>query len=84
MIDFEIDNDPRLTRIVSDPTVLGGKPVIRGKRVPVSFILHVVAHGYSIERIVDAYPIVNTDDVRAALRYAEGLSSRTSVPSLKR
>ncbi len=69
-------------RVVSDATILAGKPVVAGTRIPVSLILNVLAHGYDVERILAAYPILTADDVKAALLYsAEFLSGGTSNPA---
>jgi uncharacterized protein (DUF433 family) len=57
-------------RIVTDPLVCSGKPVIRGTRVMVRNILGMVAGGYTPERIVQAYPELSPKDVSAALEYA--------------
>lgn len=57
-------------RIVSDPAILGGKPIIRGTRLSVEFILELVASGASRDDIVRAYPQVTTEDVEEAIRYA--------------
>ncbi len=54
-------------RIVVSPDVLVGKPVIKGTRIPVSLILNLLAHGYTTERIIAAYPDLAADDVRAAI-----------------
>ena len=61
---------PDLDRLQVDPGVMGGKPVVRDTRVPVSVILNVMAHGYTPERVVEAYPSLALDDVRAALYLA--------------
>jgi len=47
-----------------------GKPVIRGTRVPVEILLRKLAEGASIEDLLDAYPRLTVEDVRAALTYA--------------
>jgi uncharacterized protein (DUF433 family) len=70
------------TRVISDPTVLGGQPVIRGTRVPVSLILNLLAHDYTIDRIVQAYPHLTVDSVKAAIRYAEVQVSSQPTPTL--
>ena len=57
-------------RIVTDPLVCSGKPVIRGTRIMVRNILGMVAGGYTPERIVQAYPELSSEDVSAALEYA--------------
>lgn len=73
-------------RIVVDPRIMVGKPVVRGTRVPVSLILNLVAHGYTFERIVEEYPVLTVRDVQAALLYAsdvlEHREVRELVPSL--
>lgn len=69
-------------RIVVDPHVLAGKPVVRGTRIPVSLILNLLAHGYDFDRIVGAYPILSRDDVRAAIEYAAARLEREEVRSL--
>lgn len=60
----------RLARIVRDPNICNGKPVIRGTRIMVRNILGMVAGGYTLERILEAYPELTPEDVRAALEYA--------------
>ena len=57
-------------RIVADPTVLVGKPVIRGTRLAVEFVIDLLAQGWSAEQIIDNYPGVEREDIAACLRYA--------------
>ena len=57
-------------RIVVDPAVLVGKPVIKGTRIPVSLILNLVAHGVSFDEIIEDYPTLTNDDIREAILYA--------------
>ena len=56
--------------IVADPSVMGGKPVIRGTRISVESILEKVAEGESIDQIVTEHPHISPEEVRAALAYA--------------
>ncbi len=56
--------------IVVDASICSGKPVIRGTRIMVRNILGMVAGGYSVERIIGAYPELTELQVRAALEYA--------------
>jgi uncharacterized protein (DUF433 family) len=57
-------------RIEINPRVMLGKPVIRGTRVPVELILRKLSDGVSHASLVDAYPHLTREDIRAALRYA--------------
>ena len=64
-------NDQLLRRIEVDPNILMGKPVITGTRIPVYLILNLLASGYDHDRIIQAYPGLTREDIRAALFYAE-------------
>lgn len=57
-------------RVVLDPQVLAGKPVIRGTRLAVEFIIDLLAQGWSENEILSNYPGITPDDVRACLEYA--------------
>ena len=57
-------------RIVSDPEILGGKPVIRGTRISVETILEWMSSGASREDIVHQYAHLTVVDIEQALRYA--------------
>ncbi len=59
-----------LKRIVVDPQILLGKPVIAGTRIPVYLILNLLVSGYDEARIIQAYPTLVPEDIRAALAYA--------------
>jgi uncharacterized protein (DUF433 family) len=60
----------QIERITHDPAVMGGKPCIRGLRVTVGTILGLLASGKSRERILQAYPYLEPEDIDAALAYA--------------
>jgi uncharacterized protein (DUF433 family) len=60
----------QLSRITHNPAVMGGKPCIRGLRVTVGTILGLLASGHSRERILKAYPYLESEDLDAALAYA--------------
>lgn len=57
-------------RIVSDPSVMMGKPVVAGTRITVELILEKLAAGETVEAILSAHPALTADAVRAALRFA--------------
>jgi len=56
-------------RIVVDPSIMAGKPVIRGTRIPVDAILRRLEEGASIRDILEDYPNLKEEDIRAALIY---------------
>lgn len=60
-------------RIVIDPRICHGKPVIQGTRMPVSLVVGSVAGGMSVDDVAREYDL-SVDDVRAALRYAGQLA----------
>ncbi|MBL8879847.1 MAG: DUF433 domain-containing protein [Phycisphaerales bacterium] len=60
----------QINRITLDPGVMGGKPCVRGLRVTVGMILGLLASGYSRERVLQAYPYLEPEDIDAALAYA--------------
>ena len=60
----------QIERITHNPAVMGGKPCIRGLRVTVGTILGLLATGKSHERILQAYPYLEPEDLHAGLAYA--------------
>ena len=68
-----------LKRVVSDPKVLGGEPRIRGMRIHVAVVLDSLAEGLTPAQIVDHYPPLTEDDVRAAVAYAAELTRTVSA-----
>jgi uncharacterized protein (DUF433 family) len=63
-------DDQLLQRIVCDPGIMTGKPVIRGTRLTVDFILNLLAHGASEEEIRQEYPGLSKEDIQACLLFA--------------
>jgi uncharacterized protein (DUF433 family) len=63
-----------LERVSADPAVCAGKPCIRGTRIYIAIILDALAEGLTPEQIVDHYPSLQIDDVRAAVAYAAELA----------
>jgi uncharacterized protein (DUF433 family) len=57
-------------RIVLDPTVLAGKPIVRGTRISVQLVIELLARGYTREDILKEYDHLTTEDVGACLAYA--------------
>jgi len=69
-----------LSRIQRRPTVMGGKPCIRGTRVTVGTVVGLIASGRRIEEILDAYPYLTQEDIQQALSYAAWRSEEVEVP----
>ena len=70
------------TRITLDPAVLTGKPVIKGTRLAVDFIIGLLADGWTEANILQNYPGISREDITACLAYARDiLSSEKVYPS---
>lgn len=68
-------------RIVTDPAIHHGEPCIKGTRVPLSVIVGSVADGDTPQQIIDAWPQLTGDDIRAALKFAaEAVNNADFVP----
>ena len=59
-----------MNRIEVNPEICSGKPVIRGTRIMVRNLLGMIAGGYTVDRVLEAYPDLSRDDVISALEYA--------------
>jgi len=59
-----------LDRITTEPNKLGGKPCIRGMRIRVSDVLGLLARGLTREQVLQEFPDLEPDDIRAALEFA--------------
>lgn len=65
-----MERDRLLSRISARDDVFGGKPIIRDMRISVEFVLSLLAQGETAEAILEEYPELEADDVRACLAYA--------------
>ncbi len=66
-------------RIVVDPKVLVGKPLVKGTRLSVEFILDLLANEWTIEQILSEYPQLVREDVMAVLKYAAEMAKEEKV-----
>lgn len=66
-----MDGAELLERIEARPEILGGKPIIRGTRLSVEYIMNLLAHGESADEIVTEYDGLTVDDIRACLLFAK-------------
>ena len=74
----ERERENLLARVVVDPEIQGGRPVIKGTRVPVARIVGALSAGASFEELREDYGL-DADDVRAALAYAAKTLEETEV-----
>lgn len=70
----------KFARITVDPKQMGGVPCIRGLRIPVATVVGMVADGMTEEEILAAYPDLEREDIREALRYAAEAVRERELP----
>ncbi len=58
------------SKIITNPKILGGKPIIDGTRISVEFILTLLASGQTEQNILEEYTHLSSEDIQACLRYA--------------
>ena len=75
-------NTELLKRITVRPEVFAGKPIIRNLRISVETILSLLAHGETFESILDDYPDLQPDDIRACIAYAHGVIARDTLDAV--
>ncbi len=66
-------------RITVDPKVLAGKPVIKGTRISIEFILDLLSNGWTNEKILKNYPQLKKVDITAALKYTTEILTEEKV-----
>lgn len=74
------NRDALLQRISTDPNICFGKPCIRGTRIWVSLIVENLAAGVTEQELLEAYPQLKAEDIRAALAYAAELTRERIIP----
>ena len=70
-----------MNRIVVDPKILAGKPIIKGTRIPVYLVLNLLANDYNFDKIIEVYPHLTRQDIEAAIKYSENRMKRVEVRS---
>ena len=74
--------DNLLDRITVNPKIFGGKPIVRGHRLAVEHVLEMLAAGDTSENILEGYPWLERDDIRACLAYAHRLVGHERIEPL--
>lgn len=76
-------DEPLLKRITVNPEIFGGKPTIRGIRISVELILSLLVQGETPEAILEDYPDLEPEDVRACIAYAHAVISHDSLDAVR-
>jgi uncharacterized protein (DUF433 family) len=77
-----VDAASLLARIASEPGKMGGKPVIRGRRITPAMVLTMLANGASRDAVLEAYPVLEPEDIDACLLYAARLSEAVAAEGI--
>lgn len=72
-----------LKRITANPQIFGGKPIIRDMRISVELILSLLAQGETDGTILEDYPDLEPDDIRACLAYAHAVIARDTLDAVR-
>jgi len=81
MEDKKMEHNQLLERITLNPQIMVGKPVIRGTRLTMQYILNLLAHGATVDEILQEYKGLTKEDILACLLYAsETLEDTTFMP----
>jgi uncharacterized protein (DUF433 family) len=71
-----------LKRITANPDIFSGKPIVRGMRISVEMVLGLLAQGAPVEELLDDFPGLEADDIKACLAYARAVIAHDSLDSL--
>jgi uncharacterized protein (DUF433 family) len=77
-----LDRKKLLERVVLNPKVMAGKPVIKGTRLTVQYILGLLAHGATVEEILEEYEGLGREDILACLQFATEVLDNTAFMPL--
>lgn len=78
-----MQNATLLSRITANPEIFGGKPIIRGMRVSVEFILSLLAQGEGVDDILADYPDLELEDILACLAYAHAVVAHETLAAVQ-
>lgn len=78
-----MENDRLLNRISFNPRIFSGKPIIRGLRISVEMILDLLSQGVSMKEILEDYPDLELEDLRACLAYAKKVVANEEIESIQ-
>jgi len=73
-----MDKEKLLQRIIINPKIVAGKPIIKGTRLSVQYILNLLANGYTVDELLKEYKGITREDINACLLYASETMGNTS------
>lgn len=73
-----------LKRIAFNPDIFGGKPIIRGLRISVELVLDLLSQGVSEDELLEDYPVLEREDIRACLAYAKDIIANEDIEFLEK
>lgn len=77
-----MNDEELLNRITINPKIMVGKPIIRGTRLTVEYLMNLLAHGATIDEILNEYKSITRQDVQACILYATKTLETTSIMPL--
>jgi uncharacterized protein (DUF433 family) len=80
---METSQNDVLGRITVNPAIFGGKPIVRGMRISVELVLSLLAQGAAADEILDDYPDLEPEDIRACLAYAHAVIARDKLDAVR-
>ena len=72
-----------LNRITANQKIFGGKPIIRGMRISVELVLSLLAQGETVEALLQDYPELEPEDIKACLSYAHAVIANDSLDNVQ-
>ena len=78
-----MQDDALLKRIAVNSNIFGGKPIIRGMRISVEMILSLLAQGETTEAILEDFPDLEPEDIRACLTYAHAVIAEDTLDAVR-
>ena len=75
-------NAPLLARITVRPDVFGGKPIVRDMRISVELVLSLLAQGATPAAVLEDYPDLEADDIRACIAYAHAVIAKDTLSAV--
>lgn len=77
-----MERDELLQHITSNPAIFGGKPIIRGLRISVEMVLDLLSQGSKEQELLEDYPGLESEDIRACLAYAKAVVADEEIEAL--